>query len=77
MSVFGDFLVRIQSVRKIRTRKTPNMDSFHVVTVGLQIRKYPENYFIQTVQFLSKSICQVRCTHISGEYCREEVTKSS
>ena len=32
MSVFGFFLVRIQSeCEKIRTRKTPNTDAFHAV----------------------------------------------
>ena len=32
VSVFGDFLVRIQSeCRKVRARKTPNTDTFHAV----------------------------------------------
>ena len=34
VSVFGVFLVRIQSeCRKIRTRKTPNMDTLHAVNI--------------------------------------------
>ena len=40
VSIFGVFLVRIQSeCGKIQTRKTPNMDTFHIVKALWDIQK--------------------------------------
>ena len=48
MSVFGVILVRIQSERrKIRTRVTPNMESFYVVEVALTKNFKLECVFIE------------------------------
>ena len=63
VSVFGVFLVRIQT----RTRKSPNKDSFHTVSVFR-----PSDIYRTNLVFLEKDVLKI-CVRFTGEHSCQSV----